>query len=118
MSEDALLTGKLEPTNEQYTIAKISGIKMFGSYNRQYGLSDDIDCRPIMPTNLYGPGGSYHPENSHVTPVLIRRFHEAKVNNSPEAVIWGSGKPRCEFLYVDDLASAAVFLMNIDKNLF
>ncbi|AWW45633.1 GDP-L-fucose synthase [Polynucleobacter paneuropaeus] len=115
MSEDALLTGKLEPTNEPYAIAKIAGIKLCESYNRQYGDSHGIDYRSVMPTNLYGPGDNYHPENSHVIPALIRRFHEAKVNNAPEVVIWGTGTPKREFLYVDDMASASVFVMEIDK---
>jgi GDP-L-fucose synthase len=115
MSEDALLTGKLEPTNEPYAIAKITGIKMCESYNRQYGESHGVDYRSVMPTNLYGPGDNYHPENSHVIPSLIRRFHEAKVSNSPEVVIWGSGMPRREFLYVDDMADASVFVMNLEK---
>jgi GDP-L-fucose synthase len=117
MSEDALLTGKLEPTNEPYAIAKIAGIKMCESYNRQYGLSDGIDYRCVMPTNLYGPGDNYHPQNSHVIPALIRRFHEAKITNSSEVVIWGKGTPRREFLYVDDMAAASVFVMNMDKGL-
>ena len=115
MSEDALLTGKLEPTNEPYAIAKIAGIKMCESYNRQYADSNGIDYRSVMPTNLYGPGDNYHPENSHVIPALIRRFHEAKVGNSPEVVIWGTGTPRREFLYVDDMAAASVFVMDLDK---
>ena len=115
MGEDALLTGKLEPTNEPYAIAKIAGIKMCESYNRQYGQSHGIDYRSVMPTNLYGPGDNYHPENSHVIPALIRRFHEAKIANSPEVVIWGTGTPRREFLYVDDMAAASVFVMNLDK---
>jgi len=115
MSEDALLTGKLEPTNEPYAIAKIAGIKMCESYNRQYGQSHGIDYRSVMPTNLYGPGDNYHPENSHVIPALIRRFHEAKVANAPEVVIWGTGTPRREFLYVDDMAAASVFVMQLDK---
>jgi len=118
MSEDALLTGKLEPTNEPYAIAKIAGIKMCESYNRQYWQSHGVDYRSVMPTNLYGPGDNYHPENSHVIPALIRRFHEAKISNKEEVFIWGSGTPRREFLYVDDLASAAVFVMNIDKKDF
>ena len=118
MSEDALLTGKLEPTNEPYAIAKIAGIKLCESYNRQYGQSHGIDYRSVMPTNLYGPGDNYHPENSHVIPALIRRFHEAKVSNSPEVVIWGSGTPKREFLYVDDMASASVFVMNLDKSIY
>ncbi len=115
MSEDALLTGKLEPTNEPYAIAKIAGIKMCESYNRQYGQSHGIDYRSVMPTNLYGPGDNYHPENSHVIPALIRRFHEAKLSNAPEVVIWGTGTPRREFLYVDDMAAASVFVMQLDK---
>jgi len=115
MSEDALLTGKLEPTNEPYAIAKIAGIKMCESYNRQYGESHGVDYRSVMPTNLYGPGDNYHPENSHVIPALIRRFHEAKANNVPEVVIWGTGTPRREFLYVDDMAAASVFVMELDK---
>jgi GDP-L-fucose synthase len=118
MSEDALLTGKLEATNEPYAIAKIAGIKMCESYNRQYGQSHGIDYRSVMPTNLYGPGDNYHPENSHVIPALIRRFHEAKVNQLPEVVIWGTGTPRREFLYVDDMAAASVFVMELDKKTY
>jgi GDP-L-fucose synthase len=118
MSEDALLTGKLEPTNEPYAIAKIAGIKMCESYNRQYGLSHGVDYRSVMPTNLYGPGDNYHPENSHVIPALIRRFHEAKVSNAPEVVIWGTGIPKREFLYVDDMAAASVFVMELDKKTY
>jgi len=118
MSEDALLTGKLEPTNEPYAIAKIAGIKMCESYNRQYGQSHGVDYRSVMPTNLYGPGDNYHPENSHVIPALIRRFHEAKVANAPEVVIWGTGTPRREFLYVDDMAAASVFVMHLDKQIY
>ena len=115
MSEDALLTGKLESTNEPYAIAKIAGIKMCESYNRQYGTTHGVDYRSVMPTNLYGPRDNYHPENSHVIPALIRRFHEAKVKNAPEVVIWGTGTPRREFLYVDDMAAASVFVMQLDK---
>ena len=115
MPEGALLTGKLESTNEPYAIAKIAGIKLCESYNRQYGQSHGIDYRSVMPTNLYGPGDNYHPENSHVIPALIRRFHEAKISNSPEVVIWGTGTPRREFLYVDDMAAASVFVMELDK---
>ena len=107
MREEALLTGELEPTNEPYAIAKIAGIKLCESYNRQYGR----DYRSVMPTNLYGPGDNYHPENSHVIPALIRRFHEAKAKGACEVVIWGSGTPRREFLYVDDLAEACTFVM-------
>jgi len=115
MAEDALLTGPLEPTNEPYAVAKIAGIKLCESYNRQYGASHGVDYRSVMPTNLYGPGDNYHPENSHVIPALIRRFHEAKASNSPEVVIWGGGTPRREFLYVDDMAAASIFVMNLDK---
>ena len=118
MVEDALLTGKLEPTNEPYAIAKIAGIKMCESYNRQYGQSHGVDYRSVMPTNLYGPGDNYHPENSHVIPALIRRFHEAKIAEAPEVVIWGTGTPRREFLYVDDMASASVFVMDLDKAIY
>jgi GDP-L-fucose synthase len=116
MGEDALLTGKLEPTNEPYAIAKIAGIKMCESYNRQYGDSHGVDYRSVMPTNLYGPGDNYHPENSHVIPALIRRFHEAKIQNKPQVVIWGSGTPYREFLFVDDMARASVFIMELDKS--
>ena len=118
MAEDALLTGKLESTNEPYAIAKIAGIKMCESYNRQYGQSHGVDYRSIMPTNLYGPGDNYHLENSHVIPALIRRFHEAKLGNAPEVVIWGTGTPRREFLYVDDMAAASVFVMQLDKQTY
>ncbi len=115
MAEDALLTGPLEPTNEPYAIAKIAGIKLCESYNRQYGASHGVDYRSVMPTNLYGPGDSYHPENSHVVPALIRRFHEAKCSGAHEVVIWGSGRPRREFLYVDDMAAACVHIMNLPQ---
>ncbi len=115
MSEEALLTGKLEPTNEPYAIAKIAGIKMCESYNRQYGASHGIDYRCVMPTNLYGPGDNYHPENSHVIPALIRRIHEAKLKGDAQVAIWGSGKPYREFLYVDDMAKASVFVMELEK---
>jgi GDP-L-fucose synthase len=115
MAEDALLTGRLEPTNEPYAIAKIAGIKLCESYNRQYGNSHGTDYRSVMPTNLYGPGDNYHPEHSHVVPALIRRFHEAKVNNSPSTVIWGTGTPRREFLHVDDLAKACIHVMSLPK---
>ena len=111
MREDALLTGVLEPTNEPYAIAKIAGIKMCERYNRQYGR----DYRSVMPTNLYGPGDNYHPENSHVVPALIRRFHEAKINNQNEVVVWGSGTPKREFLFVDDMAKASLFVHNLDS---
>jgi len=116
ISEEALLSGKLEPTNEPYAIAKISGIKICESYNRQYGESHNIDYRCVMPSNLYGPGDNYSDNNSHVIPSLIRRFHEAKINKLPDVIVWGTGKPRREFLYVDDLAEACVLLMNIDKS--
>ena len=115
MAEDALLTGTLEPTNEPYAIAKIAGIKLCESYNRQYGQSHGVDYRCVMPTNLYGPSDNYHPENSHVIPALIRRFHEAKVANAIAVTIWGSGTPRREFLYVEDMAAACVFVMNLSK---
>jgi GDP-L-fucose synthase len=115
MSEAALLTGTLEPTNEPYAIAKIAGVKLCESYNRQYGKSHGTDYRSVMPTNLYGPGDNYHPENSHVIPALIRRFHEAKVNHAPSVIIWGTGTPCREFLYVDDMAAASVHVMNLDK---
>ncbi len=112
MSETALLTGTLEETNEPYAIAKIAGIKLCESYNRQYGR----DYRSVMPTNLYGPNDNFHPENSHVIPALIRRFHEAKLNNDEEVIAWGSGKPMREFLYVDDMAAASIHVMNLNKN--
>ena len=115
MREDALLTGTLEPTNEPYAIAKIAGIKLCESYNRQYGASHGMDYRSVMPTNLYGPGDNYHPENSHVIPALIRRFHEAKIANTPNVAIWGTGTPRREFLYVDDMAAASVHVMQLPK---
>lgn len=109
MREETLLTGPLEPTNEPYAIAKIAGIKLCESYNRQYGR----DYRSVMPTNLYGPGDNFHPENSHVIPALIRRFHEAKERGDEEVVIWGSGTPRREFLHVDDMAAACVHVMEL-----
>jgi GDP-L-fucose synthase len=118
MSEDALLTGVLEPTNEPYAIAKIAGIKLCESYNRQYGASHGIDYRSVMPTNLYGPGDNYHPENSHVIPALIRRFHEAKTASADRVTVWGTGQPRREFLHVDDLAAACVHVMAVDPALF
>lgn len=111
IAEDALLTGVLEPTNEPYAVAKIAGIKLCESYNRQY----DTDYRSLMPTNLYGPGDNFHPENSHVMPALIRRFHEAVEDGSDEVLIWGSGKPRREFLHVDDMAAASLFVLDLDK---
>ena len=118
MAENALLTGQLEPTNEPYAIAKIAGIKLCESYNRQYGASHGIDYRSVMPTNLYGPGDNYHPQNSHVIPALIRRFHEAKLQKLPEVSIWGTGTPRREFLFVDDMAEASIFVMNLDKRVY
>ena len=118
MRENALLTGPLEPTNEPYAIAKIAGIKLCESYNRQYGQSHGVDYRSIMPTNLYGPGDNYHPENSHVIPALIRRFHEAKITNMPSVTIWGSGAPHREFLYVDDMATASVHVMNLPRAVY
>ncbi len=114
MREDALLTGQLEETNEPYAIAKIAGIKLCESYNRQY----DRNYRSVMPTNLYGPQDNFHPENSHVIPALLRRFHEAKLSNASEVVAWGSGKPMREFLYVDDMAAASVFVMNLDEKTY
>ena len=118
IKEEELLTGKLESTNEPYAIAKVAGIKMCESYNRQYGKSHSVDYRCIMPTNLYGPGDNYHPENSHVIPGLIYRFHEAKINNLPSVTIWGTGTPKREFLHVDDMARASIHLMNIDKKIY
>ncbi|MEO7107433.1 MAG: GDP-L-fucose synthase [Rhodoferax sp.] len=115
MGESALLTGPLEPTNEPYAIAKIAGIKLCESYNRQYGASYGVDYRSVMPTNLYGPGDNYHPQNSHVIPALIRRFHEAKVSHASKVTIWGTGTPSREFLYVDDMAAASVHVMNLPK---
>jgi GDP-L-fucose synthase len=114
IKESYLLAGTLEPTNEAYAIAKIAGIKMCQSYNKQYG----VDYRSVMPANLYGIGDNYHSENSHVIPALINRFHKAKINNEPKVIIWGSGKQMREFLYADDLASACIFVMNLDKNLY
>ncbi len=118
MNEAALLTGVLEATNEPYALAKIAGIKLCESYNRQYGQSHGVDYRSVMPTNLYGPGDNYHPENSHVIPALIRRFHEAKMSNTPSVTIWGTGTPRREFLYVDDLASACIHVMNLSSEAY
>lgn len=114
IKEESLLSGSLEPTNEPYAIAKIAGIKLCESYVRQYG----VDYRSMMPTNLYGPNDNFHPENSHVMPALMRRFHEAKESGLSEVVVWGSGKPMREFLHVDDLASAALFLMNLEKEAY
>jgi GDPmannose 4,6-dehydratase/GDP-L-fucose synthase len=114
MAEDALLTGPLEPTNEPYAIAKIAGIKLCESYNRQHGT----DYRSVMPTNLYGPGDNFHPENSHVLPALIRRFHEAAQEGREEVTIWGTGRPRREFLHVDDMAAASLFVFDLDKGTY
>jgi GDP-L-fucose synthase len=114
MAEDMLLSGVLEPTNEPYAIAKIAGIKLCESYNRQYGT----DFRSVMPTNLYGPGDNYHAENSHVIPGLLRRFHEAKQNAAPEVLIWGTGAPMREFLYVDDMAEACLHVMELDPEIY
>lgn len=114
MKEDALLTGVLEPTNEPYAVAKIAGIKLCESYNRQYGT----DYRSVMPTNLYGPGDNFHPENSHVLPALIRRFHEAAQKGDAEVQIWGSGEPRREFLHVNDMAEASLFVLNVDRETY
>ena len=114
MHEDALLTGTLEPTNEPYAIAKIAGIKLCESYNRQHG----VDYRSVMPTNLYGPGDNFHPDNSHVMPALIRRFHEAARDGLTEVVIWGSGTPRREFLHVVDMAAASLFVLNLPKGAY
>lgn len=114
MREDALLTGTLEPTNEPYAIAKIAGIKLCESYNRQYG----VDYRSVMPTNLYGPGDNFHPDNSHVLPALIRRFHEAAQAGTPTVTVWGSGKPMREFLHVDDMAEASLFVLDLDPEIY
>ncbi|SLN39085.1 GDP-L-fucose synthase [Ruegeria meonggei] len=114
MREDALLTGILEPTNEPYAVAKIAGIKLCESYNRQHG----VDYRSVMPTNLYGPGDNFHPENSHVLPALIRRFHEAQRDGVDEVVIWGTGKPRREFLHVEDMAEASLFLLDLPRDVY
>lgn len=111
MAKDALFTGKLEPTNEPYAIAKIAGVKMCESYNRQY----DRDYRSVMPTNLYGPGDNFHPSNSYVLPALLLRFHVAKINGDGEVVVWGSGAPKREFLHVDDMAVASLFVMELSE---
>lgn len=114
MREEELLKGYLEPTNEPYAIAKIAGIKLCESYNRQHGL----DYRSVMPTNLYGENDNFHPENSHVIPAMMRRFHEAKVNGHDKVVIWGSGTPRREFLHVDDMAAACIHILELDKKIY
>ncbi|MDQ0080664.1 MULTISPECIES: GDP-L-fucose synthase [Variovorax] len=113
--EEYLLGGKLEPTNEPYAIAKIAGLKLCESYNRQYGATHGIDYRSVMPTNLYGPGDNYHLENSHVVPALIQRFHLAKISNAPSVLIWGSGRARREFLYVDDMVEGCIEVMNLSR---
>ena len=118
MKEEELLNGTLEPTNEPYAISKIAGIKLCESYNRQYGQSHSIDYRSIMPSNLYGPGDNYHSKNSHVIPALILRFHEAKVKKIPSVTVWGTGTAKREFLFVDDVANAAVHIMNLDKVIY
>ena len=114
MREEALLTGKLEPTNEPYAIAKIAGIKLCESYNRQYGT----DFRSVMPTNLYGVNDNFHPDDSHVVPALMYRFHKAKINNEHQVVVWGSGKVKREFLFVDDMAEACLFILGLNKTLY
>jgi GDP-L-fucose synthase len=118
MSEDGLLTGTLEPTNEPYAVAKIAGIKLCESYNRQYGNSHGVDYRSVMPTNLYGPGDNFHPENSHVIPGLLRRFHEAVKTGAKRVTIWGSGTPMREFLHVDDMAAASVHVMGLPLDIY
>ena len=118
MKEGSLLSGKLEPTNEPYAIAKIAGMKLCESYNRQYGNSHQIDYRSVMPTNLFGPGDNYHRENSHVVPALIRRFHEAKLVAQAKVIIWGTGSPKREFLHVDDMAVACKYVMELDGHIF
>lgn len=118
IKESALLNGQLEPTNEPYAIAKIAGIKLCESFNRQYGESHGVDYRSVMPTNLYGRGDNYHPNNSHVIPALIQRFHLAKVNKEAFVTVWGTGTPRREFMHVDDMASACVHVMNLDKSTY
>ncbi len=114
MTEEALLTGPLEPTNEPYAVAKIAGIKLCESYNRQYGR----DYRSVMPTNLYGENDNFHPENSHVIPALMRRFHEAASTKEPSVTVWGSGKPMREFLHVDDMAAASIYVMELDQDTY
>lgn len=118
MREEALLTDTLEPTNEPYAVAKIAGIKLCESYNRQYGQSHGISYRSVMPTNLYGKGDNYHPENSHVIPAMLRRFHVAKQTKAPFVTIWGTGTPLREFLYVDDMAAACCHVMNLDDAIY
>ncbi len=114
IKENAMLSGKVEPTNEPYAVAKIAGIKLCESYNRQYRQSHGTDYRSVIPTSLYGPGDNYHSENSHVIPALIRKIHEAKIHQLPEVVVWGSGRPRREFVYIDDMSAAIIHVMNLD----
>ena len=114
MREDSLLTGPLEPTNEPYALAKIAGIKLCESFNRQYGT----DYRSVMPTNLYGINDNFHAENSHVIPSLMRRFHDAKINNLSEVIVWGTGSAMRDFLYVDDMANACIFILELDKSTY
>jgi len=118
IKEDALLSGQLEETNEPYAVAKIAGIKLCESYNRQYQESHGIDYRSVIPASLYGPGDNYHSENSHVIPALIRKIHDAKMHQLPEVVVWGSGRPRREFVYIDDMATAIIHVMNLDLSLY
>jgi GDP-L-fucose synthase len=118
MAEEVLLAGPLEPTNEPYAVAKIAGIKLCESYNRQFGASHGVDYRSVMPTNLYGPGDNYHPENSHVVPGLILRFHQAKAAETPSVTVWGTGTARREFLYVDDMAAASIYVMNLSAPIY
>jgi GDP-L-fucose synthase len=118
MKEEELLAGLLEPTNEPYAVAKIAGIKICESYNRQYGSTHNVDYRSVMPTNLYGPGDNYDSKNSHVIPALIKKFHEAKIKKKSKVIVWGTGTPRREFLYVDDLARACYHVMNLSKNIY
>ena len=118
MKENALLTGLLESTNEPYAIAKIAGIKLCESYNRQFGKTQGIDYRSVMPTNLYGPGDNYDSEKGHVIPSLIYRFHKAKIKNLPNVIIWGTGKPKREFLFVDDMVDASIHIMNVRKEIY
>ncbi len=118
MVESELLNGYLEPTNEPYAIAKIAGIKLCESYNRQFGKKEGVNYRSVMPTNLYGEHDNFHPENSHVIPAMIRRFHEAKLRGNKEVIVWGTGTPRREFLYVDDMAAACVHVMNLDEAIY
>jgi GDP-L-fucose synthase len=118
IAEESLLGGRLEPTNEPYAVAKIAGIKLCESYNRQYGASHGIDYRSVMPSNLYGPGDNYHLENSHVVPALIRRFHHAKASGASSVVIWGTGRARREFLYVDDMADGCIAVMDLPRAVY